>query len=248
MSTFPREALSALCDRISSGGTPSRKRPDYFAGDEGHPWVKSQELLDRSIWTTSEHISDDGLAKSSAKYYPPDTVLLAMYGANVGQLGYLRVRSTVNQAICALCVDRAVADPHFIFYGLMQERPHLIGQAAGAAQQNLNQDLIRNFQLPLPSLPVQRKIAAVLTAYDDLIENNDRRIKILEEMAQRIYREWFVDFRYPGHRGVPLVKSELGPIPEEWKWRQLEDLAYESRTSVDPARGFPGTNGLGPCV
>ncbi len=68
--------------------------------------------------------------------------------------------------------------------------------------------------IPIPPLSTQRKIAAILSAYDDLIENNNRRIKILEEMAQRIYREWFVDFRYPGHENVPLVDSELGPIPE----------------------------------
>jgi len=76
-------------------------------------------------------------------------------------------------------------------------------------------------QVTLPPLPVQHKITAVLSAYDDLIENNNRRIKTLEEMAQRIYREWFVDFRYPGHEAVPLVDSELGPIPAGWDVRSL---------------------------
>ena len=75
-------------------------------------------------------------------------------------------------------------------------------------------DSFSSYQIPLPPLPTQRKIAAILSAYDDLIENNNRRIKLLEEMAQRIYREWFVDFRYPGHEDVPLVDSELGPIPD----------------------------------
>ncbi len=73
----------------------------------------------------------------------------------------------------------------------------------------------------LPPLATQRKIAAILSAYDDLIENNTRRIEILEEMAQRIYREWFVHFRFPGHEDVPLVDSELGPIPEGWERRPL---------------------------
>ncbi len=77
--------------------------------------------------------------------------------------------------------------------------------------------------VPLPPLRTQRKIATVLSAYDDLIENNNRRIKILEEMAQRIYREWFVDFRYPGHEGVPLVESELGLIPEGWSAGRVGD-------------------------
>jgi len=84
---------------ISSGGTPSRKRPEYFANN-GHLWVKSQELLDCSIYNTVEHISDAGLENSSAKYFPEDTLLIAMYGANVGQLGILKRPGTVNQAIC----------------------------------------------------------------------------------------------------------------------------------------------------
>ena len=79
--------------------------------------------------------------------------------------------------------------------------------------QNLNQDSIRRFEIPLPPLPTQRKIAAILSAYDDLIENNKRRIKILEEMAQRIYREWFVDFRYPGARGRAAGGFGVGPGP-----------------------------------
>lgn len=77
----------------------------------------------------------------------------------------------------------------------------------------------------MPPLAIQRKISAVLSAYDDLIENNDRRINILEEMAQRIYREWFVDFRFPGHEDVPLVDSELGRMPAGWEVRPLSELA-----------------------
>jgi type I restriction enzyme S subunit len=81
------------------------------------------------------------------------------------------------------------------------------------------------FEIPLPPITTQRKISAVLSAYDDLVENNNRRIKILEEMAQRIYREWFVDFRYPRDEGVPLVDSELGPIPSDWSIVRLFDVA-----------------------
>ena len=69
----------------------------------------------------------------------------------------------------------------------------------------------------MPPLPTQRKIASILSAYDDLIENNTRRIAILEEMAQAIYREWFVNFRFPGHENVKLVDSPLGQIPEGWE-------------------------------
>jgi len=89
--------------------------------------------------------------------------------------------------------------------------------------------LFRQAYIPIPPLPTQRKIAAILSAYDDLIENNRRRIEILEEMAQALYREWFVEFRFPGHESVPMVDSPLGKIPEGWEVRKLEaavELAY----------------------
>ncbi len=87
--------------------------------------------------------------------------------------------------------------------------------------------------VPLPPLPIQRKIASVLSAYDDLIENNSRRIEILEEMAQRIYREWFVNFRFPGHEKVEMVDSELGPIPEGWEVKKASDaLLINPKTKV----------------
>ena len=91
----------------------------------------------------------------------------------------------------------------------------------------------------------QRKIAAILSAYDDLIENNNRRIKLLEEMVQRIYREWFVDFRYPGHEDVPLVDSELGPIPRGWDDRQrLRDASPRIRRATQPQRSDTAVDGL----
>jgi type I restriction enzyme S subunit len=85
--------------------------------------------------------------------------------------------------------------------------------------------MFQQMAIPLPALATQRKIAAILSAYDDLIENNDCRIKLLEEMAQRVYREWFVDFRYPGHEGVQLKDSELGPLPEDWAVSPMDKVA-----------------------
>ena len=86
----------------------------------------------------------------------------------------------------------------------------------GATMASLNQDILKRISLPVVSRGTQDRIAFVLGAFDDLIANNTRRIDILEEMARAIYREWFVEFRYPGHEGVPLVESELGPIPDGW--------------------------------
>ena len=81
------------------------------------------------------------------------------------------------------------------------------------------------FPISLPPLPTQRRIASILSAYDDLIENNTRRIAILEEMARRLYREWFVDFRFPGHEKVRMRESELGLIPKGWEVKSLYDSA-----------------------
>jgi type I restriction enzyme S subunit len=97
---------------------------------------------------------------------------------------------------------------------------------------SLNQDILGRIALPVVAPAAQRKIAAILSAYDDLAENNDRRIGILEEMAQRTYREWFVEFRFPGHENVPLVDSELGPIPQGWRAGTLGDLVQVNANTI----------------
>ena len=225
--------LETICRQISSGGTPSRKKAEFFTADtEGHLWVKSKELLDGSINDTEERITDEGLQNSSAKYYPENTVLIAMSGANVGQLAWLKRPATVNQAVCGLVIDDSKADWKFVFYSLLQTRGDLTVQAQGAAQQNLNQDLIRQFEISLPPLPEQKCIAGILSAYDELIENSQRRIKVLETMARNLYREWFVHYRYPGHENTPLIPSPLGDIPKGWEVKKLGDIAEDMRRNV----------------
>jgi type I restriction enzyme S subunit len=187
--------------------------------------VKSQELVDARISSAQEHITVAGLRGSSAKLLPPHTVLIAMYGATVGQLGYLDVEASVNQAICGLITDPDVTDPRFLYYALMHSRTDLVAYAHGAAQQNLSQERIRNFRLSIPDIDHQRQIAAVLGAIDDLIENNQRRIELLERMARATYHEWFALLRFPGHEGSKLVDSPLGPIPDGWCVCNLFDIA-----------------------
>ena len=233
MSEWREVAVEALCSRVTSGGTPSRKRADYYT-DEGIPWVKSQELIGARIATTEEHISEAGLERSSAKLLPPDTVLLAMYGANVGQLGWLGIEATVNQAICAMVTDPREADARFLYYALAGARERLVGNAHGAAQQNLSQQLIKPFKLAVPALATQRRIGAILRSIDELIENNRRRIEVLEKMARAIYREWFVKFRYPGHEDVPMVDSALGLIPDGWEVQPLAAIATVNGSSRKP--------------
>ncbi len=92
---------------------------------------------------------------------------------------------------------------------------------------------MREFKLPVPTLPVQRRIAGILSAYDDLIENNQRRVRLLEMMARALYREWFVHFRFPGHEMLPRVVSTFGDIPRGWEGR-FGDLAIIQRDGINP--------------
>lgn len=224
-------ALKDISLKISSGGTPSRRHPEYFSYESGHLWVKSKELLDGAIISTEEKITDDALDNSSAKFFPEHSVLLAMYGANVGQLGWLKNPATVNQAICALVIDPKKADWRYVFYSLLQSRGDLIVQARGAAQQNLNQDLIKNFEVPFLPVSHQRIVSDTLGTYDDLIENNARRIQILEQTAQAIYTEWFVNFHFPDHEKVKMIGSgtDFGKIPQGWTVKKLGEIIDISR-------------------
>jgi type I restriction enzyme S subunit len=120
----------------------------------------------------------------------------------------------------------SVVHPVFLHYYLGQ--PDIVtwiyNQAVGATMPNLNTSIVRSIPITYPLLPTQRKIAAILSAYDALIENNTRRIGLLEHTAHLLYREWFVHFRFPGHDQIEMVGSELGAIPVGWKPYKLGDL------------------------
>ena len=113
-------------------------------------------------------------------------------------------------------------DSLYVFYFLNQFP--LSNFNSGAGVPTLNRNHLDNYEIKIHKINDQRKIASILTAYDKLIENNTRRIEILEEMAQRIYKEWFVDFKYPGHENDELVDSELGMIPEGWSVISLDSI------------------------
>ena len=126
-------------------------------------------------------------------------------------------------------LDETEMDRVFLYYlfNSSSVRNQIKATATGATVKHTAPDRIYNVAVNLPSLPTQRKIATVLSTYDDLIENNTRRIEILEEMAQAIYREWFVEFRFPGHEEVEMVESELGLIPQGWEVKQLGEIVAE---------------------
>lgn len=114
-------------------------------------------------------------------------------------------------------------------------RQALVAQGGGTNINNLNQDILGGLEVPLPPLRVQRRIAGVLSTYDELIENSQRRIRILETMARALYREWFVHFRFPGHESHPLVPSSLGEIPQGWEVKKLGELSALINRGIPPS-------------
>tara|TARA_R110002126_G_scaffold55594_2_gene149255 strand:- start:6614 stop:7603 length:990 start_codon:yes stop_codon:yes gene_type:complete len=144
-----------------------------------------------------------------------DAIIIGRVGAYCGSVKYCPSRfwASDNTIIVEPISDRV--DTLFIYYLL--HNANLNRHAGGAAQPLLTQSSLKQLEFSIPPLPTQRRIASILSAYDDLIENNTRRIAILEEMARRLYDEWFVQFRFPGHEGVPMVDSEIGKVPEGWE-------------------------------
>lgn len=222
---WPTAPIEDLCARVTSGGTPSRSNPAYYDGGT-IPWIKTGELRGWYVDDIAERITPAAVRESSAKVFPPETVLLAMYGdgKTMGSVGLIRTPAATNQACCAMLVDPKKCDPKFLMYSLVYFKPAILKLAISGAQRNLNGKSIKQFAIGAPPVEVQQRIASILSAYDDLIENNTRRIAILEEMARRIYEEWFVRFRFPGHERVQMVESELGLVPDGWETVRMEDV------------------------
>ncbi len=140
----------------------------------------------------------------------------------------------INAQILILRTDPNQLDSRFLFHTLRSPlfKTHLANFASGSAQPQIPITDLREVDLPIPPLPVQRHIAGILSAYDELIENSQRRIRILETMAGALYREWFVHFRFPGHEKLPRVASPLGNIPKGWEVKKLGEIAEDMRRNV----------------
>ncbi|ELY6310414.1 restriction endonuclease subunit S [Cronobacter sakazakii] len=173
----------------------------------------------------------NGLIGSADEFMYEAAIILGRVGAYCGsvELSEGKFWASDNTIVVEAIPDEA--DLWFLYYLLKDA--NLNQHAGGAAQPLLTQSRLKPLQYSIPSLSKQRQIASILRIYDDLIENNTRRIEILEEMARRLYEEWFVHFRFPGHEKVSFKESELGEIPEGWEVRRLEDtVALNPRTKV----------------
>ena len=144
----------------------------------------------------------------------------------------LAVPAAFPDSVVGFVADPGKADARFVKYSLDTLRSRMQSISRGTTQDNLSLDKLFTFPLRVPPLPEQRRIAGILSAYDELIENCERRIRLLDEMARVLYREWFVKFRYPGHEKVPLLESAIGRIPKGWRAERSEVLATETRRGV----------------
>lgn len=214
--------------------------------EQGTPVVMPKDIIDGRISVESiARIGNDDVHRLSQHKLQEGDIVYGRRG-DIGRRAIVSRREAgwiCGTGCLRISVGNQVLDPMFLYYYL--GNPSVIAwianQAIGATLPNLNTAIIRKISIKYPDLLSQAKIVAVLSAYNDLIENNTKRITILEEMAQSLYREWFVLFRYPGYEKDEMVASGSKMMPENWGIVELGSLAKEVRRSVNPEAIDPET-------
>jgi type I restriction enzyme S subunit len=246
MATFPLAAIGEVA-HVQSGYA-------FKSGDwqtHGIPVVRIANVKAGSVDLTSCAYVSPEIAEAASRYRLRHGDILVSMTGYIGEIARVRTSQHImlNQRVGRFEItdaDRLLSD--YFFYALQQDSlvKEMRAHAYGVAQPNISPTLIHGLNIYLPPFSTQLKIVAILSAYDDLIENNLRRIKILEEMVQNLYREWFVKFRFPGHQHACFTDSLLGRIPQEWGCGVVNDLvslksgfAFRSSTFIED-----GTYGL----
>ncbi|WGQ15450.1 restriction endonuclease subunit S [Sphingobacterium faecium] len=193
----------------SSGGTPSRTKSEYFK-DGDIPWILSGDLNKNEIIESKHYITDLGLKNSSAKIFPKNSILIAMYGATIGNASILRIEAATNQAICCIFPNPKY-NSKFLYYYFKKAQNELIQLGMGNAQPNISQSIINEIEIPLPPLPIQEKIADILDKADKLRRKDKDLQSKYDELAQAIFIDMFGD----------PVRNEKG-----WELKKLSELGY----------------------
>ena len=207
------------CAKFLSGGTPSKSNVGYWTGDI--PWVSSGEMVQSFIEDTELHLSADG-ALNGTRTVPKHTVLAVVRGMSLAKefrVSITQREMTFNKDIKAFrCADDI--DPHFLFYALKARKNHIreLATEASHGTKKLETDVLGSVEILVPdTVEIQKAAASIALNYDDLIENNRRRIALLEDAARQLYKEWFVRFRFPGHEHVEIING----LPEGWELTTL---------------------------
>ncbi len=205
---------------IHSGGTPSTAVKEYWGGP--YKWLSSGETGQRFISDTIETITARGIKESSTKLAKRGSVVMACAGQGKtrGQTSYLLEDMYVNQSVIVMNPDTEKVHPLYLFYDLSRRYEELRGGSdASSTRGSITTASLKGLSFQYPALVKQRKIVSILYTYDQLIEVNNKRIKVLEQMAENLYKEWFVRFRFPGHE---TAEFENG-IPKGWKYKRAEE-------------------------
>jgi type I restriction enzyme S subunit len=178
----------------------------------------------------------NGIIGGSNEFRHENGVVIGRVGAYCGAVFYCPTKFWASDNTLVAYPASEQVDTKFLYYLLTDAK--LSRYAGGAAQPLVTQTVLRQVEVRVPTLLVQQRIAGILSAYDELIENNQRRIMVLESMARTLYREWFVHFRFPGHENHPRVASSLGEIPQGWEVKKLSAVAEVNRAQIN-ARSAP---------
>ena len=210
---------------IESGGTPSSTKSEYWNGGDIR-WATLPDLENKYLFDTQRKITPLGLKNSSAKLLPINSVIFSSR-ATIGEVAITKVETSTNQGSKNFICDPKKVDYEFLYYLLKSKVEEINNLASGATYKEINKTVFSSVEVEIPNIPVQKQIAQTLAVYDDLIYNNNRRVQILEQLAQAIYIEWFVNFHFPDHEKVKMTDSgtDFGKIPQEWEVTKVGDIA-----------------------
>ena len=236
--------IDVLSD-IHSGGTPSTEESSYWGGNI--KWLSSGETSQRFISDTVDKITEEGVKNSSTKLAKKNNIVMACAGQGKtrGQTSYLLDDMYINQSVIALETKTSVL-PLYLFYDLSSRYEELRGGSdASSTRGSITTTALKNLPFKYPDLSTQQSIVDILFGYDSLIEANNRRIELLEQAAQELYREWFVRFRFPGYEDVKFENS----LPEGWERNKIQKY-YNTCSGGTPSRSKPEyfENGVYPWV
>lgn len=164
----------------------------------------------------------NGIIGGSDEYRHENGVVIGRVGAYCGAVVYCPTKFWASDNTLVAYPASEQVDTKFLYYLLADAK--LSRYAGGAAQPLVTQTVLKQVKVRVPPILIQQRIAGILSAYDELIENSQRRIRVLESMARALYREWFVHFRFPGHKNHPRISSPLGEIPQGWEVKAIQDF------------------------